>query len=175
MVRIKRSVDIRTSPQRVFELVLDLARRLRLNPKVESAEVVRETSGPIGVGTVFRVRAKMDGRDVEYRARCTAFDPGRLFETTSLTDPPFGMRVTVESIAKGTRLTQEEWIEPRIVQDPLPRAKGLLGKLAAELAQGLTGRTAEDRRFQEQALKIDLGADLDAWLKATKKHLEGES
>lgn len=162
-------------PQTVFRLVIDLERRIRLSPNVEVISVQKETEGPVGVGTEFHLRLSSKGQPVEYRCRCTAFEPGRKMETESLTERPFGMRVIVEPIPDGTRLTQEEWLGVEYQKPPRPEAKTMLGKLANALADGLSGHTVEDKRYQNAAFEQELGAQLEQWLQATKAYLEGEN
>ncbi len=172
MIRFKRSIDIRAEPHAVFELVIDLQRRLDLNTDIKVIRVVKETDGPVDVDTIFHIQLTSQGQPIKYRCRCTAFEAGRLFETVSLTDRPFGMRVTLEPIPEGTRLTQEEWLTVEYEKLSQAEDKSVLGELAGSLASGLSGHTSEDQRFHNAKLEAQLSQELKQWLKKTKASLE---
>lgn len=159
----------------MFALVADIPRRAALDPNIEFLEAVQEGEGPLGVGSVFRLRVRTDGREVEYRSRCTAFEAGHLIELRSVSEPSFGMRVTVEPVAAGARLVQEEWLT--LVQpEPLgPPPKGVFSRLAYELGKGLSGRSSFDRDYQRAEAEEQLGRRLEQWLKATKAYLETDA
>ncbi len=175
VIRIRRAVDIRAAPDAVFALVADIPRRAALDPNVELLEALREGEGPLRVGSVFRLRLRADGREVEYRSRCTAFEPGRLIELRSVAEPSFGMRVTVEPAAGGARLVQEEWLALARPEPLGPPPKGVFTRLAYELGKGLSGRTSFDRDYQRAEAEEQLGRRLDQWLEATKAYLEEDA
>ncbi len=172
MIRFKRSVDIQATIEAVFALVTDLEQRLALNQDIKDIRVEKESGGPIGVDTIFRLQFTSQGQPIDYRCRCTAFEPGRLFETTSLTDRPFGMRVIVEPTPQGSRLTQEEWLTIEYEKPSRPESKSVLGKLTDSLADGLTGHTLEDQRIHNAGLEKQLSQQLEQWLQKTKGYLE---
>lgn len=172
MIRFKRSIDIHAEPHAVFELVINLEQRLDLNADIKVIRVEKETDGPVDVDTIFHIQLASQGQHVKYRCRCTAFEPGRLFETVSLADRPFGMCVTLEPIPEGTRLTQEEWLTVEYEKSSQPEAKTVLGKLADSLADGLSGRTLEDQRIHNAELEAQLSHQLEQWLQKTKAYLE---
>lgn len=171
-IRLKRSVDIQVPPETVFQLVMDLEKRIRLNPNVDEVSVEPENKGPVRVGTVFHVRLKSHGQIIDYRCRLSALEPGRLLEITSLTGRPFGMRVRVEPVPGGARLTHEEWLAFEYEEPPRSEAGSVLGKLAQVLANGLSGQAAEDRLYQTARFEEELDLQLKQWLKATKADLE---
>ena len=172
VIRGRRSIDIQASPDAVFALVLDLKRRLGLLPDAKVIGVKQETPGPIGLDTVFHIQLRTQDQPIDYRCRCSAFEPGHVFETTSRTDLPFGMRVTVEPTPDGSRLIQEEWLTVEYEKPDRPQSKAGFGKLLDALADGLSGRTLEDQRYHNATLEEDIGRRLEQWLKVTKKHLE---
>ena len=171
-IRLKRSVDIQAPPKTVFQLIMDLEKRIRLNPNVDEVSVELESEGPPQVGTVFHVRLKSRGQIIDYRCRLSALEPGHLLEITSLSGRPFGMRVRVKPIPGGTRLTHEEWLALEYQEPPPSGAKSVLGKLAQILANGLSGQAAEERLYQTAKFEEDLDLQLKQWLEATKAYLE---
>ncbi len=174
MIRFSRSVDIKAPPETVFQLAVDLEKRIRLSPNVDVISVHKETEGPVGVGTAFHLRLSSQGQPVEYRCRCIAFEPERKMETESLTEQPFGMRVIVKPIPGGTRLTQEEWLGIKYEKPSRPEAKTPLGKMINALADGLSGHTVQDKLYHNATLEKELGAQLEQWLQATKAYLENQ-
>lgn len=175
MVRVRHSVEIRANPEDVFALVTDVARKARLNPNTQVIRVGKETDGPVGEQTVFHYVLRQGAQIIDYRSRCVAFEPERMMETVSLTDPSFSVRVTVEPTAEGVRLTQEESFEFPPPPRPPVEPEGLMGLLA-----NLVVRIFGDRsRHQGQALpadeariEVELETRLAAWLDAVKVHLE---
>jgi len=174
MIRFSRSIDIKAPPESVFQLVMDLEKRIRLSPNVDVISVRKETAGPVGVGTEFHLHLSSQGQPVEYRCRCTAFEPGRKMETVSLTEQPFGMRVMVEPMPGGTRLTQQEWLGVKYQKPSRPEARSVLGKLANALADGLSGHTVQDKQYHNATLEQELGVQLEQWLQATRAYLENQ-
>ncbi len=175
MVRFSRSVLVRTDPGRVFALVTDAARKARLNPGAEVIQVEQETPGSIGTGTVIRFVLRFGGRVIDYRSRCVSFEPGRLIETISDTDPSFSVRVTVEAEGDQTRLTQEEWFEfSRASRPPVERKGrvGLLTKIAAAIHGHASAQPQALTREQEAEVETKLGSQLVCWLEAIRTHLE---
>jgi hypothetical protein len=99
MIEIKRPVEP------VYGFFLDLERNIvRTDPRVES--VVKTTEGPIGAGTIFRIRQPMMGKVREQTMRVTAVDPNRRIDM----DAAFGpvrpsFSLIFEPVASGTRVT----------------------------------------------------------------------
>jgi len=174
MVRIEKSVLIRADPGLVFRLVADLPRKARLDPGITVLDVAQETEGPLGVGSVFHYRTVVAGRIAEYRSRCVAFDPGRLIETVSDSTPPFRVRVTVETTAGGTRLTQEERFALPPNRIPLPRPGERLGHLLLRLLGETHSLVQAPQSIAEEEREMEamLRPCLARWLAAIKHHLE---
>ncbi len=95
-------------------------------------------------------------------------------ETVSLTEQPFGMRVMVEPMPGGTRLTQQEWLGVKYQKPSRPEARSVLGKLANALADGLSGHTVQDKQYHNATLEQELGVQLEQWLQATRAYLENQ-
>ncbi len=177
MLHIEESVDIRAPPEAVFDLVADIPRKTRLNPNVHVLGVSRETSGPVDVGTVFRYRVVVEGHIADYRSHCVAFSPGRMIETCTDTSPPFNVRVTVDSIDGGARLTQTEFLKMTPAYLPVPDIGGRLGSWLRQLfgntkviVQSEESLIAEERRHA-----ANLRPRLAKWLASIKNHLEQET
>ena len=176
MVRVKASLDIQADPEAVFSLVTDVARKARLGPHAAVIGVSKETAGPVGVGTVFHYCLSIEGKIADYRTRCVAFEPGRMMETVSDTRPPFKVRVTVEPVPGGARLTQEETFSLPVLHMPVPGTKGWWGRVlhfifgdADAIVQSRESSAAED-----VAMQAKLEPKLADWLERIKTHLERE-
>lgn len=174
MFHLNASVDIKAKPREVFSLVEDITYRTRLNPNVWVLGIAKETEGPVNVGTVFLFRLVIEGKIIEHRSECTTYIPGKMLETVSDTTPRFNVRVSVEPIPGGTRLTHEESFSLLPMYMPLPRVNGVLGKLfkwmfgdAKELIQ-----SPESVAADETQLEKNLQPRLMAWLYKIKAHLE---
>lgn len=176
MVRVEESVDIRAEPDIVFSLVTDVARKARLDPNVSVLSVVQETEGPVGIDTVFRYRLVIEGKIADYRSRCVAFESGQMMETFSDSTPPFKIRVTVDPIPDGARLTQRESLALPVLQVPVPKAKGLLGGIFRLLFgnSGVIKQSQESIADDEAQMEARFKPRLIVWLNAIKKHLEAE-
>lgn len=173
MVRFRKSVTIEADPGTVFSLVTDVAHKASLNPNAEIIHVEQETDGRVGEQTVFHYTLRQGGQVIDYRTRCVAFESDRMMETVSLTEPSFGVRVTVQPHPEGTCLTQEEWFVLRPPPRPprVPR-KGPMG-LLMNLAIGVFGDPEQNATPAEEAqMAAQLETRLGNWLQAIKRHLE---
>jgi hypothetical protein len=176
MVCVEESVDIRAAAEDVFALVTDVARKAPLDPSVHVLNVGQEPAGPVGVGTVFHYRLVIEGKIADYRSTCVTFEPGQMMETTSDSRPPFKIRVTVEPIPGGARLTQNETFTFPHLRVPLPQAKGWLGKVLRFIfgdADAIV-QSQESMAEEEAQMEAQLKPRLTAWLKGIKAHLESE-
>ncbi len=176
MLRIQASVDIQVEPAAVFALVTDVARKARLEPNASALAVGQETEGPVDVGTVFHYRLAIEGKIADYRTRCVAFKPGRMMETVSDSDPPFRIRVTVEPVPGGARLTQEESFSLPVLRVPVPRAGGWPGRLLRFVfgKEDFIVQDPESVAEEEAQMVAKLEPRLAEWLNAIKTHLERE-
>jgi uncharacterized protein YndB with AHSA1/START domain len=139
-VKIESSVVIARPVEEVFPFLLDLEKATKSDPSVES--VVKTPEGPIGVGTMFRLRqrppaiARLLGRRQESTMVYTRVEPNREFEFDAELGPlsPH-MRVTFEKAEGGTHVTVRGGGEP----------KGLLKLLARPLQR--VGQRVWDERL----------------------------
>jgi hypothetical protein len=175
------SVAVRAEPARVFALVSDLRRKARLNPNIEVIRVELEGEEPVGEGSVFYHRFQRERRIVEYRSRCVRFDPPRLIVGRGETDPPFEVRVTVDPIPGGCRLTQEETLEAGAdlldALDPAREPAHGWRDVVRLLAFFPGGRRlgSELRAHQRDRVARRLAGELEAWLQAIRSHVEGDA
>jgi hypothetical protein len=176
MVDVEHSVEINTDPETVFSLVTDIPRKARLDPNATVLGVVQETEGPVAIGTTFHYRLVIEGKIADYRSRCTAFEPGRMIETLSDSDPPFTVRVTVAPSSNGARLTQRESFTVPRIHIPLPTADGWHGRLL-RLLFGNRDAIQQDpsaSRDEEARMVAKLKQRLEKWLEAIKQELESQ-
>ena len=174
-------VDIHQPPETVFALLSDPPRRARVNPNLEMIRVEVEGGGILREGAVVYHRAKKGTRIFEYQMRCLRFEPPRLIETGSLSQPEFGVTMRLEPISSGTRLYHEERMH-------LPSSH--LGDSGADLGianEGMIGQIFRALTFlppwnlirgywEEKSIRRMKGImlkEIDNWLLALKKHLEG--
>ena len=78
-------VLVRRAPAEVFAVVSDLARAPSWVPGL--VELTQLTHGPLAVGTQFRQRIHLAGRDVEGVLVVSALEPPRVFAHTSRAGP----------------------------------------------------------------------------------------
>ncbi len=179
IVQIDGSVDIAAAPAIVFELMGDPLARGRLNPFVQVIRIEREDPGPLREGSVTFLRLQKGKRIFEYRTRCRQLEPGRLLESQAELPTLFRVRVEVDAIPGGTRLTQREECEiTSAMLDGLPvppraerawRAIKLLNLMAPSLARETFAVILRERA---DVLRVVMQRELRGWLQAIKRHLE---
>jgi len=177
MVYVEQSVEISADPETVFSLVTDIPRKARLDPNVRVLGVAQETEGPVGIGTTFHYRLAIEGKIADYRSRCIAFEPGQMIETVSDSDPPFTVRVIVESSPAGTRLTQAESFTIPRIHIPLPTMDGWRGKLFRLLFgnKDVIQQDPSASEEEEARMEAKLKHRLLKWLEAIKQDLESKT
>ena len=172
------SVEIHAGAAEAFDLVSDLRRKARLNPNIQVIRIDLEGGEPVREGSVFRHRFEKAGRIIEYRSRCVRCVPPRLLESRGETDPPFEVRVTIEPLAGGCRLTQEETLEvgPEMVEAlsaERSRGRAFLDFVRLlPISPGLRALGSELRAFERERLVAGLRGELEVWLEAIRAHLE---
>ncbi|GMR07256.1 MAG: hypothetical protein BMS9Abin26_0258 [Gammaproteobacteria bacterium] len=174
MVHFAASVDIMVEPFFVFMLVENVGFRSRLNPYARVLDLIKETRGPISIGTTFCHRQIIEGHLSEHRSICTEYVPGNILETESDTDPRFKVRLTVDPILGGARLTQEESFELSPFVMPIPTADGLTGKFFRLIfGDNKVIRQPPESLIQEELeLVTHLQPKLAMWLRIIKLQLE---
>ena len=172
------SVEVRAEATEVFALVSDLRLKARLNPHIRVIRVELLGDEPVREGSVFYHRFQRGQRIVEYRSRCVRCEPPRLFESRGETDPPFGVRVTVEPTSGGCRLTQEEVLHVTAdmldALEPPPRAR-TLPDIVRWLPLFPSGRllASELRALERERVARRLAGEMQVWLEAIRAHVEG--
>ena len=176
MIQVKGSVNIQASPEEVFALVSDVRRCGELNPRVEVINITNEPAGQVAEGTVFHFRIVIQGKMTEYSSRVVAFEPNRLMETQTDTDPVVNISIRIEPIEGGVCLEQELTSavtrqESTPIQLPGWFSK-LMGRLEKETNSAETGEALYQQ--QEATMQEQLQVQLNEWLAVVKKHLEEE-
>jgi len=172
------TVEIRAAPAEVFAVVSDLRRKAPLNPNIQVIRVELEGEEPVREGSVFYHRFHRGARILEYRSRCVRLVAPWLVESRSETGPPFVVRVTVESISTGCRLTQQEEVEvtaelldalepPTTEVRPFRDSVNLFALFPSARPLGV-----EIRTFQCERVARRLAGELQSWLDGIRAHLE---
>ena len=104
MIEFTNTVEIRQTPDEVFEFIADFENMPKWNYFVTN--VTKRSGGPIGVGTVFDQTRKTDRQSYEI----TDLVPDRRVEVTTTpgSTPAFTMGFDFESTPDGTRIT-DHW------------------------------------------------------------------
>jgi polyketide cyclase/dehydrase/lipid transport protein len=179
ILRMEASVEIDASPAEVFAFVTDAEAKARLNPFVQVIRIERETPGPLREDSIIYFRLQKGKRIFEYRTRCRRFEADRLIENQAELPTLFRVRVEVEPIPGGTRLTQQEECEVTLeILEGLPVSRRAERAWQAikllNLALPGVGREAYSVILGEraEALRTTLRRELWTWLQAIKRHLE---
>ncbi len=179
IIRVAVTVDIAVPLNRVFALISDAEAKTRLNPFVQVIRVERETPGPLREGSVTYFRLQKGRRIYEHRSQCRRLEPDRLLEAQAILPTLYRVRVQLEPIQTGTRLTQEEECEvtPAMLEGlPVSRRAERAWrtvKLLRFIVPAL-GREAHTLILRERAetLRLSLRRELWSWLHAVKLRLE---
>jgi Polyketide cyclase / dehydrase and lipid transport len=172
------AVDIHAAPAQVFAVVSDLRRKAPLNPNIQVIRVELEGEEPVREGSVFYHRFHRGARIMEYRSRCVRLVAPWLVENRSETDPPFIVRVTVEPIPTGCRLTQQEEAEvtPELLDaiEPPTSEVRTFQDIVNLFALFPSARPlgVEIRAFQCERVARTLAGELQSWLDGIRAHLE---
>lgn len=150
MIEFTTHVDIHRRSDQVFAVVMDFENAPKWNHFV--TDVTKQSSGPIGIGTVFHQTRKTDQQDYQI----TEVDPGCSVEVTTTpgSSPAFTRRFELEPTSFGTRLHDHWQLQtghhPRLERLATRQIRAAvtenLGKLRELLETGTTqlqdGRTA---------------------------------
>jgi carbon monoxide dehydrogenase subunit G len=140
-------VLVRRAPAEVFAVVSDLARAPSWVPGL--VEMTQLTEGPVAVGTQFRQRIHLAGRDVEGVLVVSALEPDRVFAHTSRAGPAklFG-HFELAPVEGGTRVAHHHEIR----LSGLARA---MAPLVASKAEHNASRALENlRRLLEEGAAV---------------------
>ncbi len=182
IVRVMAAVEIGAPVPPVFALVSDPPAKARLNPFLQDIRIEREDPGPLREGSVTFLRLQKGTRIFEYRTRCIRLEPDRLLENQAELPTLFRVRVEVQPIPGGTRLTQREECEittAMLEHLPVPRRAERAWrtiKLLSLVAPSLARETyAVILRERADALRVVMERELRGWLQAIKEHLESQN
>ena len=175
MLHLQAQIELDVPAGQAFALLCDPVRKTELNPQIEAVLAVVVSTGPLGVGSRihYRLRTKTGLRT--FNCTVTAFEPDRVLEVISDTNPPFRVRQSLEPTLDGCMLMHEEWIKAGHAQvqaggqqRPLPF---LLRVMETAVAHSIP-TPAEMDLCQEETLKTELLQTLDDWLGNIKTCLE---
>ncbi len=144
MAVVETSVNIGKPVEQVFEFITNLQNQTKLNAML--TEVV--VDGPVAVGTKFKTKGKVMGRDFETDNEIVALEANKKFGIKTLAAPPASDVINTYSLEKesaGTKLT--------IAMDSVIMTGGMPG--------------------MEDMVKNQLKTGLDSTMTAIKKALEG--
>jgi uncharacterized protein YndB with AHSA1/START domain len=102
-VQFDFALEIDRPVEEVFAYISDADRLADWDPRV--VRVVRETEGPLGVGTRFRETRKVFGREVDQVVEVSEYEPPNRFSLRIVSGPlPINARNLLERIDGRTRL-----------------------------------------------------------------------
>jgi hypothetical protein len=107
-MQITESIEILAPRRRVFSLLLDEEKRMRLNPVLDEVEVRQLTEGAPGEGTRFLVRIKMAKQRMEYVEEWLEVKVNRKIVYKTLEGPRFTVTQTLSRTPRGSKLTYVE-------------------------------------------------------------------
>lgn len=174
MIQVKGTVNIQTSPEQVFALVSDVRQCGALNPRIEVINITAEPAGQMREGTIFHYRIVVEGRMTEYTSKVLTFEPGRMIEIQTNTDPVVNIRYVIIPAAGGSSLEQELTSSlPEQESVPL-ELTGWLAKLVGKVAKDTDSPEKRDAliKQEEAMMEEQLQIQLDEWLLIVKKYLE---
>jgi len=147
MATIETSVNIGKPVEQVFEFITNLENQRKLSAYVTGIEV----SGPVKLGTQYKIETTSMGRKNTTMNEVVAFEPSRKFGVKTFAAPP-ASDVTntylLEKEGSGTKLTLQ--MEAVLTPPGMPRMPGM-----------------------EEMMKKQMIAGLETMLAATKKLIEG--
>lgn len=104
MVNVEVSTVINRPVDEVFAFLSDLENNLKW--RASQVEAWKESEGPIGVGTTYRMVNNVLGRRIEGQGVVTGYEPSRKFTTVSRSGyMPLEAQRIFEPVEGGTRVT----------------------------------------------------------------------
>jgi uncharacterized membrane protein len=144
MTVVETSVTIGKPVEQVFKFITDLQNQTKLNDMLTEVSV----EGPVAVGTRFKTKGKVMGRDFETDNEIVTLEANKKLGIKTLAAPPASdvtNTYTLEKDGNGTKLT--------IAMDSVIMTGGMPG--------------------MEDMVKTQLKTGLDGTMAAIKKALEG--
>jgi len=175
MLHLQAEIECDVPVAEAFRLLCDPARLTRLNPRVKLLNAAVISAGPMAVGSRLRYSLRNVAGVVSFGAEVTAFEPGRLIEVVSDTQPPFRVRQTLEPTLYGCQLRHEEWLTPDSAQLQAATAERPLLYVLRMLqdAAGLSRPSGEElEQTRCDILRDEMQRALGVWLQNIKHHLE---
>jgi len=109
---IQGAIDIKRSPEAVFDFVADERNECLFNPRMLSVSLLSDE--PIGTGSRFQAVMKTGARKTDMVIEWTAFErPARLASVTRMRSMGIEGALTFEPAAGGTRMSWSWEIKPR--------------------------------------------------------------
>jgi len=178
MLHLESQIEIDVPAPLAFALLCDPVRKTELNPKVEAVLAANPSTSSLGVGSRIHYRLRTASGYRAFHCTVTAFEPDRLLEVVSDTQPSFRVRQSLEPTLYGCLLRHDEWIDAGRAQiqaggreRPLPFLLRVL-----EAAVGHSMPTPEEmEQGQQEILQSELEQSLAEWLTNIKVCLESSS
>jgi len=103
MINVEVSVVINRPLAEVFAILSNLENNMRWRSGMIAAE--KTSTGPIDVGTTYRMINSLFGRRVEGQAVVTEYELNRKYATINISGLPIKTKRTFEPVKGGTRVT----------------------------------------------------------------------
>ena len=103
MFQVQVSIVINRPLEEVFAFLSDLENNLKWRSGMLEAK--KTSTGPIGMGTTYRMINNFFGRQVEGEAVVTEYKPNRKYATMNKSGLPIKTQRTFEPVKGGTRVT----------------------------------------------------------------------
>lgn len=173
MPKISESVEISAPPEKVFSLLCDVEKRMRLNPSWQVLSIEKLTPGALQKGTKFRIKLLVEGEEVEYISEWIEFVENKKLASKSLSGE-FQVALALEEIPGGTKLTQEEAFEfSALLEERKEIWKSVQEYLIKYELLGYMFRFGRYTSAEEEVAKI-VREQLREWLESIKQHLESK-
>jgi carbon monoxide dehydrogenase subunit G len=109
MFQVQVTIVINRPLEEVFGFLSDLENNLKWRPGMIEAN--KKSTGPIGVGTTYRMINNFFGRRIEGEAVVTEYEPHRKYATTNKSGLQIKTQRTFEPVDGGTMVTFSVWTE----------------------------------------------------------------
>ncbi|MGD8559642.1 MAG: SRPBCC family protein [Gammaproteobacteria bacterium] len=176
MINASRVVNIDASPEEVFTLISDVHQCGELNPWIKVINITPEPPGAMRKGTKYHYRVVVKGKMTEYTSEVVVFEPGRLIETQTYTNPPLNITYRIDPAGEGTILEQEITTalpqqEPQAVEVPGWFSK-LVGKFGID--KEAPDHVDDTLQQEEEQIRQQFQEQLNEWLDIVKNHIESQ-
>lgn len=104
MYKLSETIEIAAQPERVFSLLCDVEKRIRLNPIYEVVRLIRLTEGKIQKGSRFQVQLKEEKNSFAYAYEVIELIENKKLELKAAGSEEFQENFALEKIQAGTRV-----------------------------------------------------------------------